>query len=555
MDLGNYYSGNQEAESLMNAMTSRAGADLLERKNAASSQDQTAQLNQRDAINHINQAFNVVDEGIIAKGLGGKGMGFLRDKMSKGINNYVLKPLKNRVVSYAKGEASLTEDLENLPERMKAGKAALGKQVNEFGKVYGKGARKFADKVASKAAGVADDVGEDAATAIGDAVPKGGTLGRMMPQIRRLGRGLGQRIQQGRGGFSRGKQALDDIRNVGDPDQADHLNADVDADDGANPFGTADAGDPIDDLGGGEAAKFDGVGQLFDDTGAINSGGGGVFQLPEADQSLGSWLEGGAKAPQYGSVADATGAIEEAAGGGGVMNAGQFADGDVEITGADTTLNFGQIDGELVGTSAKYSATALTEAGEAGEGAAGAARGAASAAQQATEGLGDTIAKSSAAFERGFARAGGRQATQAAGELAEGVAQDASSAAQQATEGLGRTIGRSVMKQAAQKASSASIDEAIKAARSAADAASKISTDTDVALGIEGAVDVADAAIPGVDILTDVGTLATAGIGYGLSRLADWVEKKTDGNTDTAAGVVGSVFRTHLGAVQTHLQQ
>tara|TARA_R110000737_G_scaffold275378_2_gene282374 strand:+ start:2947 stop:4614 length:1668 start_codon:yes stop_codon:yes gene_type:complete len=555
MDLGNYYSGNQEAESLMNAMTSRAGADLLERKNAASSQDQTAQLNQRDAINHINQAFNVVDEGIIAKGLGGKGMGFLRDKMSKGINNYVLKPLKNRVVSYAKGEASLTEDLENLPERMKAGKAALGKQVNEFGKVYGKGARKFADKVASKAAGVADDVGEDAATAIGDAVPKGGTLGRMMPQIRRLGRGLGQRIQQGRGGFSRGKQALDDIRNVGDPDQADHLNADVDADDGANPFGTADAGDPIDDLGGGEAAKFEGVGQLFDDTGAINSGDGGVFQLPEADQSLGSWLEGGAKAPQYGSVADATGAIEEAAGGGGVMNAGQFADGDVEITGADTTLNFGQIDGELVGTSAKYSATALTEAGEAGEGAAGAARGAASAAQQATEGLGDTIAKSSAAFERGFARAGGRQATQAAGELAEGVAQDASSAAQQATEGLGRTIGRSVMKQAAQKASSASIDEAIKAARSAADAASKISTDTDVALGIEGAVDVADAAIPGVDILTDVGTLATAGIGYGLSRLADWVEKKTDGNTDTAAGIVGSVFRTHLGAVQTHLQQ
>tara|TARA_R110002153_G_scaffold55662_3_gene154368 strand:+ start:1040 stop:2695 length:1656 start_codon:yes stop_codon:yes gene_type:complete len=551
MDLGNYYSGNQEAESLMNAMTSRAGADLLERKNAASSQDQTAQLNQRDAINHINQAFNVVDEGIIAKGLAGKGVGFLRDKMSKGLNNYVLKPLKNRVVSYAKGEASLTEDLENLPERMKAGKAALGKQVDEFGKVYGKGARKFADKVASKAAGVADDVGEDAATAIGDAVPKGGTLGRMMPQIRRLGRGLGQRIQQGRGGFSRGKQALDDIRNVGDPDQADHLNADVDADDGANPFGTADAGDPIDDLGGGEAAKFDGVGQLFDDTGAINSGGGGVFQLPEADQSLGSWLEGGAKAPQYGSVADATGAIEEAAGGGGVMDAGQFADGDVEITGADTTLNFGQIDGELVGTSA----TALTEAGEAGEGAAGAARGAASAAQQATEGLGDTIAKSSAAFERGFARAGGRQATQAAGELAEGVAQDASSAAQQATEGLGRTIGRSVMKQAAQKASSASIDEAIKAARAAANAAGQISTDTDVALGIEGAVDVADAAIPGVDILTDVGTLATAGIGYGLSKLADWVEKKTDGNTDTAAGVVGSVFRTHLGAVQTHLQQ
>tara|TARA_R110001632_G_scaffold102651_2_gene211065 strand:+ start:2947 stop:4602 length:1656 start_codon:yes stop_codon:yes gene_type:complete len=551
MDLGNYYSGNQEAESLMNAMTSRAGADLLERKNAASSQDQTAQLNQRDAINHINQAFNVVDEGIIAKGLAGKGVGFLRDKMSKGINNYVLKPLKNRVVSYAKGEASLTEDLENLPERMKAGKAALGKQVDEFGKVYGKGARKFADKVASKAAGVADDVGEDAATAIGDAVPKGGTLGRMMPQIRRLGRGLGQRIQQGRGGFSRGKQALDDIRNVGDPDQADHLNADVDADDGANPFGTADAGDPIDDLGGGEAAKFDGVGQLFDDTGAINSGGGGVFQLPEADQSLGSWLEGGAKAPQYGSVADATGAIEEAAGGGGVMDAGQFADGDVEITGAKTTLNFGTVDGELVGTSA----TALTEAGEAGEGAAGAARGAASAAQQATEGLGDTIAKSSAAFERGFARAGGRQATQAAGELAEGVAQDASSAAQQATEGLGRTIGRSVMKQAAQKASSASIDEAIKAARAAANAAGQISTDTDVALGIEGAVDVADAAIPGVDILTDVGTLATAGIGYGLSKLADWVEKKTDGNTDTAAGIVGSVFRTHLGAVQTHLQQ
>ena len=529
MDLGNYYSGNQEAESLMNAMTSRAGADLLERKNAASSKDQTAQLNQRDAINHINQAFNVVDEGIIAKGLAGKGVGFLRDKMSKGLNNYVLKPLKNRVVSYAKGEASLTEDLENLPERMKAGREALGKQVDEFGKVYGKGARKFADKVASKAAGVADDVGEDASSAIGDAA--GGakaTLGRMMPQIRRLGRGLSQRIQQGRGGFSRGKQALDDIRNVGDPDQADHLNADVDGDDGANPFGRADAGDPIDDLGGGEAAKFEGVGQLFDDTGAINSGNAGVFQLPEADQSLGSWLEGGAKAPQYGSVADATGAIEEAAGGGGVMNAGEFADGDVEITGADTTLNFGQIDGELVGTGAKYSATALTEAGEAGEGAAGAARGAASAAQQATA---------------------------AAGELAEGVAQDASSAAQQATEGLGRTIGRSVMKQAAQKASSASIDEAIKAARSAADAASKISTDTDTALGIEGAVDAADAAIPGVDILTDVGTLATAGIGYGLSKLADWVEKKTDGNTDTAADVVGSVFRTHLGAVQTHLQQ
>lgn len=554
MDLGNYYSGNQEAESLMNAMTSRAGADLLERKNAASSQDQTAQLNQRDAINHINQAFNVVDEGIIAKGLAGKGMGFLRDKMSKGINNYVLKPLKNRVVSYAKGEASLTEDLENLPERMKAGKAALGKQVDEFGKVYGKGARKFADKVASKAAGVADDVGDEAATAIGDAVPKGGTLGRMMPQIRRLGRGLGQRIQQGRGGFSRGKQALNDIRDVGDPDQADHLNADVDADDGANPFGTADAGDPIEDLGEGTAAKFEGVGQLFDDTGAINSGGGGVFQLPEADQSLGSWLEGGAKAPQYGSVGDATGAIEEAASQGGVMDAGQFADGDVEITGADTTLNFGTIDGELVGTSATDAAL-TTEAGEAGEGAAGAARGAASAAQQATEGLADTIAKSSADFERGFARAGGRQATQAAGELAEGVAQDASSAAQQATEGLGRTIGRSVMKQAAQKASSASIDEAIKAARSAANAAGQISTDTDVALGIEGAVDVADAAIPGVDILTDVGTLATAGIGYGLSKLADWVEKKTDGNTDTAADIVGSVFRTHLGAVQTHLQQ
>ena len=52
----------------------------------------------------------------------------------------------------------------------------------------------------------------------------------------------------------------------------------------------------------------------------------------------------------------------------------------------------------------------------------------------------------------------------------------------------------------------------------------------------------ADAAVPGLDILTDAATLAFAGAGFGFEKLADYIEKKTSGPTDTAKAVVRQVI-------------
>jgi len=537
MDLANYYNLNSQAEAAMSRITQESGADLLQKKNEAGSRDVVARLNERDAEDHINQAFNAVDEGIIMKGLTGKGSTFIKDKMSENVNNYIVKPVKGKLVNYAKGTDSLTEDLRNLPENLKTGIKGIGQQISDNVETYGQGLR----DVASKVSAVADQVGDDASSAISKTVERTG-IQRVMPQIRRLGHGLKMRLQQAQSGQSRGMNVSRDIREVGDPDQADFLDSQNPFDPVENPPSTgADAGNVVNDLGDSGGSVFDSPAKLIlpDDNGSINAVDDGVRQITSylpgegiemkplgyrAD-TLPSHLGGGST--QYGTAGDAVKSVEASASKGGVADGSQVAEEDagsyIDRMGGFKNDIFDQIERTQDIAKAKSVAKSAAEAGE-----------------EATQGLDEAL-------------------TEGAGNVGLSTATDASKAAEEATQGLGRTIGKAVMKKAAEQATKTAIDGAANSASDAADAAAAIADSIDAgvdAIDTAGAVaDVATAAIPGADLITDLGTFAAAGAGFGIEKLADWIEKKTSGPDDTAADVVGAVMRTQLGATQTHLEQ
>ncbi len=527
MDLANYYNLNSQAEAAMSRITQESGADLLQKKNQAGSRDVVARLNERDAEDHINQAFNAIDEGIVIKGLTGKGSMFIKDKLSSGVNNYLVKPLKGKLVNYAKGTDSLTEDLRNLPENLKTGIKGIGQQISDNVETYGKGLRDAAAKVSA----IADDVGDDATSTITKTAARTG-IQRVMPQIRRLGHGLKTRLQQAQSGQSRGMNNARDIDETGDPDQGDFLHSQNPFDPAENPPSTgADAGDVVGDLGDSGGSVFDSPAKLIlpDDTGSLNTIDGGIRQitnlddLPAPSDTLPSHLGGGST--QYGTAGDVAKSAEASASEGGVADGSEVAEADA---GGESWGQYFDRYGQAV------------DMNDAGEEASQAAKEAATAAGQAGEGLDEAI-------------------TEGAGKAGSQVASSAASAAEDATEGLGKTIGKAVMKKAAEAATKSAINAAADSASDAADAASAIADGIDAAVDVGDAVgeaaDVVAAPIPGADLLTDLGTFAMAGAGYGIEKLADWIEKKTSGPEDTAKNVVGAVMRTQLGATQTHLEQ
>ena len=397
-------------------------------------------------------------------------------------------------------------------------------------RTYGKGLR----DVGEKFSGVADDVGDEAgeiASKAGGYVERTG-IQRVMPQLKRLGNGLRQRIQNANAGQSRGMNNARDINEAGDPDQADQLHSENPFDPAENPTSAdGEAGSLVEDLGDSGGSLFDSPAKLIlpDDTGSLNTIDGGIrditntsIETPPTDE-LPTHLGGGST--QYGTAGDATNSVEEAASKGGVADGTEVAE---EDAGGESWGQYFDRYGEAV------------DMNDAGEEASQAAKGAAQAAGEAGEGLDEAI-------------------TSGAGPAAQDVAQGAAQGAEEATEGLGRTIGRAVMKNAAQAATKTAIDAASKAASKAATVASAIADGVGAAVAaadvVGEAADVVAAPIPGADILTDLGTMAMAGAGFGLEKLADWIEKKTSGPDDTAASVVGTVMRTHLGATQTHLMQ
>ena len=144
---------------------------------------------------------------------------------------------------------------------------------------------------------------------------------------------------------------------------------------------------------------------------------------------------------------------------------------------------------------------------------------------------------------------GAEEAAEAGGQTVVGDAEEVAGIA-------GRRVAGQAMRGAAKVGATAASD----AAKAALDAASDVGDLAKVVSGagevadavtaVGGVVDVADAAVPGADVLTDTLTLGAAAAGFGLEKLADWIEKKTGGNTDTAADVIKGVTHSTTQASQ-----
>tara|TARA_R100000935_G_scaffold4979_1_gene11557 strand:- start:16790 stop:17944 length:1155 start_codon:yes stop_codon:yes gene_type:complete len=383
MNINNYRNAQASAMNNRSSLESSVNQRYENSIGRANSNDLASQLNEHAAVEHINMAFNTVNEGIIGKALTGKGTTFLREKLQKGVMNKVLKPAGSRIVDYAKGDATFGEDMKNLPGKLQEGLKGMDAKVQEFSKTYGQGAR----NAGSSTQDIVEDIGsklKSGMSQVKDAVGRGTQYLRQQSQL--------------------GSRSLGSIN--GDPDAGGHI---PNADDG-------------------------GMG-----------GGGGDVEMGDI-----------AKGANDGGQADIAGGAEEAA-----EEGGNVVIGDAEEV-----------------------------AGIAGRRVAGQAM-------------------------RGAVKAGADAASDAAKAAASAVSDIAD---------IGKVV------------------------NGAEDVAKVVTT-------VGGVVDVADAAVPGADILTDTLTLGAAAAGFGLEKLADWIEKKTGGNLDTASSVVKAVTHSTSQAGQLMTQQ
>ena len=478
MDLNNYLQGVRNIQGEKSRLQEASENHFADSAKFAQNQDEVGAINERNATQGINQAFNMINEGIVGKALTGKGSQFLTKSMAKGIGNKILKPAGSRVVDYMKGEASFSDDMKNLPGRLNDGADRLGTQIDEFGQKYSKGAIKYGQKVGQQIedfGGKVEDFGKGAGQ-IADKV-----LGDF-----RAGLSKAQSVVDRGTGFIRNQAELN-RPNVGsmngDPDAAGHVVSSLDDDAiGAEPeFGLSNPE--------GLELKDPSSWNVNSEAGAGNTAGApgdAVGSAEAAGQDAGVVEEGAQEA-----ASSAVGVAQDA---------GEAAELALRQSGVNTILS-----GARVANRADADTIdALREA-------TGAARNPVDMLQRA-----------------------GREGDQVLDPLRKAAAANT----------------KDIASQAAKDAASAASD--------AADAADSVANAANVGVdaGIDTvdaalvATDVADAAVPGLDILTDAATLAFAGAGFGFEKLADYIEKKTSGPTDTAKAVVRQVITGSSQAAQ-----
>tara|TARA_R110002126_G_scaffold2235_2_gene12770 strand:+ start:352 stop:1545 length:1194 start_codon:yes stop_codon:yes gene_type:complete len=396
MNLNNYRNAQASAVGRTQSLSSGANQRYDNALQRANSVDLATSLEKNAATEHINMAFNTINEGIIGKAAMGEGTKFLTNKLKSGVMNKILRPAGSRIVDYAKGDATFGEDMKNLPGKLQDGLKGLDAKVQEFDKTYGQGAR----KAGSSTQDIVEDIGQKfrgGISKIKDAVSRGNQFIRNQTDL--------------------GNRSLGSIN--GDPDAGGHIVS-------------------SDSIESGGVKDFNGNAQQG---------------MAPKDVELDEMKPGGTSA---GTPVDEAGGIEEAA-----EEGGNVVIGDAEEV-----------------------------AGVAGRRVVG-------------------------------------QGIRAAGKTAASAASDAAQAAMDAVSDIG---------------------DVAKVASVAADGA-------DAATAALAVVDVADAAVPGLDVLTDALTLGAAGAGFGLEKLADWIEKKTGGNTDSAAQVIKAVSHSTSQAGQLLTQQ
>ena len=465
MDLNNYLQGVRNIQGEKSRLQEASENHFADASKFAQNQDEVGAINEKNATQGINQAFNMINEGIVGKALTGKGSQFLTKSMAKGINNKLLKPAGGRIVDYMKGEASFSDDMKNLPGRLNDGADRLGTQIDEFGQKYSKGAIKYGQKLGQQV----EDLGSKAED---------------------FGKGAGQIAEKVFGDFKAGLSKAQSVvdRGTGFIRNQAELN---------RPNVGSMNGDP--DAAGHVVSSLD-------------------------DDAIGAEPEFGLSNPEGLELKDPSSwNVNSEAGAGNTAGAPGDAVGSAEAAGQDA----GVVEEAAQGASA--TAADATEAAEvAARSVGGLAKGAARVANRADADTIDALREATGAARNpvDMLQRAGREGDQVLDPLREAASANS----------------KDIASQAAKDAASAASD--------AADAADSVANAANVGVdaGIDTvdaalvATDVADAAVPGLDILTDAATLAFAGAGFGFEKLADYIEKKTSGPTDTAKAVVRQVI-------------